>query len=397
MYFHFPTFFSVLRQSLARKHFHPRHFALGMVFLSLFLLLRTVVLAARLLDHLLFPGFKKQPIRSPVFIVGNPRSGTTFLHRVMARDSRFTYFRLYQTIFPSVLFYKLFAAAGRLDRLLGRPADRLLARISRRGFRGWESIHPTDHEKAESDEMLFVYAMLSPLIGLQFPFFQELRQAVRPDLLPRKEREKLKAYYRSCLQRHLYATGPDKVLLEKVALIAGRLQTVREVLPDMRIVHMLRNPYNSVPSLVSMFQVPWRSLAPQALQTEEAARGLKEMILKYYRIIYETRSELPDERFVEVRYQELANDPEAAVRRIYERFGLQADPEFNRALAEEKERARQYRSRHSYSLQDAGIDPAELFARLSDLFEAYGFEPDPERALAPGTQPSCPRAQKESP
>jgi hypothetical protein len=72
-------------------------------------------------------------------------------------------------------------------------------------------------------------------------------------------------------------------------------------------------------------------------------------------------------------------------------------PEFRAALAEEKKRARSYRSRHRYTLQGSGIDPEELYRRLSDLFEAYGFEPDPERALAPQTPPSSARAQKESP
>ena len=37
-------------------------------------------------------GHRKQPIDRPIFIIGNPRSGTTFLHRLLARcrgDGRF--------------------------------------------------------------------------------------------------------------------------------------------------------------------------------------------------------------------------------------------------------------------------------------------------------------------
>lgn len=35
------------------------------------------------LDHLIYPGFRRIPLDRPVFIIGNPRSGTTFLHRFL--------------------------------------------------------------------------------------------------------------------------------------------------------------------------------------------------------------------------------------------------------------------------------------------------------------------------
>jgi hypothetical protein len=35
------------------------------------------------LDRVFFRGYRKQPIDRPIFIVGNPRSGTTFLHRLL--------------------------------------------------------------------------------------------------------------------------------------------------------------------------------------------------------------------------------------------------------------------------------------------------------------------------
>ena len=54
--------------------------------LGAFMLLqvRQVISAATLgLDHLFYPRHRKQPIDRPIFIIGNPRSGTTFLHRLL--------------------------------------------------------------------------------------------------------------------------------------------------------------------------------------------------------------------------------------------------------------------------------------------------------------------------
>jgi len=39
------------------------------------------------LDDIFFPGHKTQPIDKPLFILGNLRSGSTFLHRLLSRDS----------------------------------------------------------------------------------------------------------------------------------------------------------------------------------------------------------------------------------------------------------------------------------------------------------------------
>src|SRR5512147_1845724 len=39
------------------------------------------------LDDILFPAYKDHPIDRPLFILGNFRSGSTFLHRLLSRDS----------------------------------------------------------------------------------------------------------------------------------------------------------------------------------------------------------------------------------------------------------------------------------------------------------------------
>ncbi len=373
MYLHYPTLFTLLRLSFSRKYFSPRHATLVLLFLVPFLLLRLFVWSMRLLDHVFFPGFRNQPLRAPLYIIGNPRSGTTFSHRLLALDDRFAWFKLYHTIFPAITCYRLFEWSAGIDRLLGSPGRRLLNMISNRGFRGWSTIHKTGPEKAESDEMLFMYAMLSPLLGLLFPFFDEMEAAVFVDRMPRRERNRLMAYYRSCLQRHLYATGPDKILLQKVALIAGRLDTIHSLLPDMRIVHLVRHPYESIPSLISMFEVTWKSLAPRARKDNRACRELAHLICDYYLHLHELEKGFPPDRLLKVRYEDLVADPRATVHRIYQALGMEVEPEFDARLIEETGRARKYKSRHRYSLEQYGLSREDIHRRLHPIFEEYGF------------------------
>ncbi len=379
MYFHLPTFLTALKLAWTKRPFSSRHALLSVVFVAAFLVLRSVVLAFRGLDHLLYPGFRDQGLEKPLFIVGNPRSGSTFSHRLLVGDERYTWFKLWHTIFPAVSLYKLFGFLGDLDTRLGSPLARGVARLSKRGLQGWESMHETGPEEAESDEMLFVYAFTSPLIMLLFPYFDELTYCRLADSLPADARARLRDYWLDCLRRHVYATGGDrgepKVLLEKVALIAGRLELVLEALPDARIVHLVRHPYESVPSLISMLSAPWPALAPQHADPRgPAVRGLSRMIFDYYRTLLRFKQTLPPEQFYEIRYEELLEDPRSAWLGMYAHFGIEVSEDFSQYLSREMARARQYKSRHRYALEDWGLSRAEIADGLKDVFEAYRFE-----------------------
>ncbi len=374
MYFHYPTFFKLLGLTFSRRYFSPRHAALVVLFVVPFLLLRLFVCMMRLLDHVLYPDFHNQVVRMPLYIIGNPRSGTTFSHRLLALDEQFTYLKLYQTIFPAVTCYKFFALTGRIDKMIGRPVHRILSVVSNRGFKGWETIHKTGPEKAESDEMLFMYAMLSPLLGLLFPFLKEMDSATFVDFMPEKSRKKLMDYYKSCLQRHLYATGPDKILLQKVALIAGRIEAIHTLLPDMRIVHLVRHPAESIPSLISMFEVTWKSLAPHAVKDGRACREMTDLICKYYLHLHEVEKDFPRDYLLKVKYTDLVADPRATVHDIYNHFGLEMRPDYDKLLSREMNRARTYTSKHHYSLADYGLSREMIRRRLQPIYEEYGFE-----------------------
>ena len=55
------------------------------------------------LDKILFD-FNSIKIKKPIFIIGFPRSGTTFLHKVISKDNQFTTPRLWELLFaPSII------------------------------------------------------------------------------------------------------------------------------------------------------------------------------------------------------------------------------------------------------------------------------------------------------
>lgn len=56
-----------------------------------------------MLDYILFPKLWFVKVKEPVFIIGHARSGTTLAHRLMCGDERFSAFKYYELLLPSLL------------------------------------------------------------------------------------------------------------------------------------------------------------------------------------------------------------------------------------------------------------------------------------------------------
>ena len=87
-----------------------------------------------LLDELLFPHYRKTAVQRPVFITGIPRSGTTFVHRTLAKDPRFTSLSTWEALIaPSITQRKILRALAAADRRIGAPLRRMVDWLLRRG------------------------------------------------------------------------------------------------------------------------------------------------------------------------------------------------------------------------------------------------------------------------
>jgi len=371
VYFYFPVAARALGLTVAR--FRPVHFLLTVVMATLFLALAILVGLTGLLDPLLFPGYRRRPVDRPIYIVATPRSGTTFLHRLMCLDQRFTWFRLYQTILPTATLMRAMQLLSRLDRRVGSPLHRANRWLSARAFAGWKGIHDTGFDRAEEDEMVWLFPMLSPGLLLLFPWPADFPEALYPDRMAAASRRKLARWYEGFVRKHAHIEGRGRTLLAKNALMGGRLDTTLAAVPDARFVHLLRHPYEAIPSLLSMFTTPWRTHSPQLRRDGPEVRAMAEMTVEYYRRMNRLESELGGDRVVTIRYEDLIADPEGAVRLVYGRFGMAMDPEFEARLREDLARSRQYRSAHRYSLEEYGLSREWVYQQMPEVFTEHGF------------------------
>jgi hypothetical protein len=114
-------------------------------------------------------------------------------------------------------------------------------------------------DQPEEDDGFFVYTFVTEAIFLLFLHVEELWEAGFPDALGPAHRSRLMAYYRSCLQRQLFIHGPGKTMLSKATQSSGAVESLLEAFPDARFITIIRHPYQSVASHVSVFWPVWQA------------------------------------------------------------------------------------------------------------------------------------------
>jgi len=375
MFFNWRLFLRAQRLLLIDQPFSIRRWAYGLFFTSLFLLFLAFVTLGRLLDHLLFPAFRKQPVRSPVFIIAPPRSGTTLTQNLLSLDTeRFVHLKMYQTIFPAVCFQRLFDILIAVDGRLGRPGERLLEGCQRRWFGGWDELHKMRLNQPEEDDALFLYAFASEAIYMLFPFIRPLWEAGFPDALPPESRRRLMAYYRSCLQRHLYANGPGLILLSKATQSCGTVESLREAFPDAKFITIVRHPYRSLPSHVSLFVPVWQTHSPEITKDGPVAREYAQLAIEWYRHLFAFRERIEPSRYYCIDYRDLVANPRETLERVYRHFDWTASADFRERLDLATRRQREFQSKHHYTLEEFGLSRELIQAELGDLLDYYRLE-----------------------
>ncbi|MFH0907927.1 MAG: sulfotransferase [bacterium] len=328
-----------------------------------------------LLDELLFPGYRRVKLTAPVFIIGNPRSGTTHLHRTLSRDTgRFFVFKTWEILFPSVLQKRIGSFLGRVDAAIGSPLRRVIERAERRILGTFRELHPTGLFHAEEDEMLFLHCFATLYLVFFFPMpgtflrFADFDGGVEPE-----QRERLMRYYVSCLKRQAYARGREKCFLSKNPFFSGKMATLHATFPDARFVYLVRNPLEAIPSTISEGHASCIHARRDAAPPVEFQELVYEVAKIFYQHPLAYLAGHADCVCPVVRYPDLVGKPRDTIAGLYDRMGWTVTDDFLAVLEEEQSKAGAYRSGHHYSLDAFVIPGHRIVTELADVFDRFEF------------------------
>jgi len=248
--------------------------------------------------------------RPPVFIIGHWRSGTTFLHELLVRDPQHTYPTTYECFCPAHFLLTGRIASKYLGFLL--PSQRPMDNVRT----GWN--RPQEDEFA-----LCGLGSPSPYLTMAFPNHSPIDQDYLDfDGVSREDIEEWKSTLMWFLRRITVRTS--KRIILKSPPHTSRVDVLRQMFPDAKFIHIVRDPYTLFPSTVKL----WKSLYTiQGLQIPRFI-GLNEHVLetlpRMYKSFNKQVGQLRPNQFCQLKYEDLVADPINQVRRIYETLELES-------------------------------------------------------------------------
>ena len=357
------------------KHPSLRRWLFCIVLVPVMLIYWSLLFVGRILDEILFFPYRWHEVKSPLYIISNPRSGTTFLHRLFnLDDKRFCTPLLYHTLFPCIFWIRLFDTIALIDSKIGGPLHTLLGWIERKVFKGWRDVHPMGFTMPEEDENLFVSTMISPALILACPFVKELPELRFVDTMPQRTQKSLRIFYKNSLQRMHYAMDPSKTLLVKNVFNTGRLQWLMETFPDAKVIYPVRHPYKFVPSVVSMFTGPWRLHSPDIIDDSDECRDFAQLAIDYCAYMQKIRPSFARNRFFVIDYQFIKENPHQVILDLYHQMDLDLPVEVQTDLLEISKGNKTYTSKHHYSLAQYGMTKSDVHQQLVEVFNEFEFE-----------------------
>ncbi len=341
------------------------------------------------LDDLIFPAYRQQPVDSPLFILGNFRSGSTFLHRLLSRDKEnFTSLRTWDIfITPSITQRKIAGLFAEVDLHFGSPLRKLMIAMDRRSL-GRVNFHHTSFFEPEEDENILLHIWSTFFVGVMFPFLDELPPyQFFDDAIPEHESKRIMQFYRGCIQRHLYATGGKKHFVSKNPAFSAKIETLMEIFPDARIIYLARNPLDMLPSTVSWLSYAWH-IFNVPLEKYPYRREILDFTQYWYRHPLDYLDRHPSQNKMILLYDDLIQKPEETIRSFYHRFGFTDQLALEQIVRDAVDDTRRFKSEHVYSYEEMGFTREQILASYADIFARFGFDQREPEASVPTIEDS---------
>jgi hypothetical protein len=277
-------------------------------------------------------------------------------------------------MFPAIIQKKTISWFGRIDRLLGSVLSNLIKNIESRLFRDFNKIHKVSLFSPEEDDKVFMHSFAHLDLVWFFPFFDEFYWLQHFDRVARPDdRKRMMMFYKSCIKRQAYYKNHRGHLVSKSPIACGKVGSLLEYFPGCKIIYMVRNPFDVIPSTISMAHEIWSSTLN--IDVDYRFREIVyEITLHNYNHPLDRLQAEPQNSYAIIKYDDLIAHPAAVMQMACRKLGIETDAEFLNMLQEEEKKAKRYRSDHVYSLEKVQISKEQVAVDLRNILKRFGFE-----------------------
>lgn len=313
-----------------------------------------------------FPAILDRRVERPLFIMGLPRSGTSFLHRLLALDGSNQVLRSWQAVFP----YPKHPAAGPGAGPERVQSDFRLFNLIAPKLR---KVHPIDARAPQECVDFTAHSFRSPRFDATYdvPSYRRwLKQAGQADAYRIHKR----------FLQHLQGEAPRRWVLKSPDHVFS-LKALRAAYPDALVVFSHRDPVKVLGSLAHMQEV-WRRPFVKTVDRKDLGRqvasewteGAEQMVLAHSEALW------PRSQVQHVHYRSFVADPLGSIETLYANFDMPVTPAFRSDLAEYVARTPNggY-GRNVYSVEDYGLCEGEQREAFKGYVQAFDVEEEPLR------------------
>lgn len=309
------------------------------------------------------PEILAERVERPIVIVGLPRTGTTMLHRVLARDPRFYTMAWWEARFPSPLS----------DDGVVHPQRRIdMAKAEVKGMITAVpevlAMHPLDAELPDEEVLLMEHAFMSAIDSYgNVPGYM--------DWLWQQDQTPAYRYLRRQLQFLQWQKRQRGVTAERWLLKAPHhihlMPTLFKVFPDVKVIQTHRDPLQTIPSMGSFAYTLWKIFSDRA-DPVQAGRQWSDKFARGMQRAMAFRDTQPHDRFMDVWYLDAVARSMEVVERVYPFAGMSLDDTTREGMRQWLANSdRDKRPAHDYDMERMGLSGPQLERDFAAYRERY--------------------------
>lgn len=321
---------------------------------------RVIVETFFFMDNIFYPT-KPKRINKIIVIAGNPRSGTTFLHRTLNNLGVGCGTEVKNFLFPPIIIQKVlnvFAPLIKRAPLLNNFSN---------------AAHETGPDEVDCDDAaIFAHFFDGFFVGpiLNGWSKEKVTQIFYPDAREKSNRDF--NYLEKIWTRNLFMQKKE-VVLAKFFSIGLRLQEFVKRFPECKIIYLVRNPEEAIPSGISLMTlVMEKSFNFGSLSETEKQKFYKKAFVSYvelYKVFISNFDIVSEKNIVAINYHELVSNPEKTLLKLFTFLNINPTPNQLLQLATLNEQQKNFKSRHEYSGQKFGISEEMIRNECAFVYE----------------------------
>jgi hypothetical protein len=302
------------------------------------------------------PDVFMKTIHPPIIILGLPRTGTTFLHRLLAQDTDNRGLYFWELIRP-------------IPSLKGKDHRKMLAKMEYNTYRHlskqFDHIHVVRDNEYEECIVMLAPTFQSGVYYMMAPVYAYVKWCLQAD--------RLKGYEEYFQLLKIYQSQtPNKRLTLKAPAHTGSTNEIKRLMPDAMLIQTHRHPVDVCNSVNSLVYSAHCNVVKRLDIRKTMQCNLDFLAEDLQRNLFSRKHHGMD--VYDIMYEEILSDPLNVVKKFYAENGIELHRTTEEKMTAFIRANKQHKhGSHKYSTNDFGMTEAQIIERFEEYMKLTGY------------------------